>query len=266
MNIGGGDESGRRRGVARAGVRAAAALAFCALGALVAATAVADPPAAPAYEAIEVPNGGSIAGVATLQGAIPKPAEIPVVRDQEVCGHGPVISEALVVDPASKGIRFVIVHLEIQKGRKLELPATNPELDQKGCKYAPHVVLVPAGGALDVLNPDGILHNVHTYSSKNPGYNKAQTRRLKKITLPFAAPEIITILCDTHMWMGGVIVVHEHPYYAITDAKGAYRLEGIPPGEYKLHWWQETLGKGVQTVTVSAGAESRADLSLGPAK
>jgi len=56
--------------------------------------------------------------------------------------------------------------------------------------------------------------------------------------------------------------VQENPYYALTDANGNYKLDGVPAGTYKVQAWQESLGKSTQEVTVAAGGEAKADFEL----
>ena len=64
---------------------------------------------------------------------------------------------------------------------------------------------------------------------------------------------IIPVKCDQHGWMSAYIVVAEHPYYAVTDDRGAFRLRDVPPGRYTLEAWHEKLGTQTQTVTVGDG-------------
>jgi hypothetical protein len=68
----------------------------------------------------------------------------------------------------------------------------------------------------------------------------------------FAEPELVTITCDLHSWMKSWVVVAEHPYYAVTDAAGAYRIAGVPPGRYRLRMWHEVLGELAREVEVGA--------------
>jgi plastocyanin len=206
-----------------------------------------------AYEATTVANGGTINGTVTFQGTPPAPQKIEVTKDANVCGaEGAKISEAVVVGPGG-GIANAVVRLTgITKGAAL--PAAKPTLDQKVCQFRPHVVLIPAGGTLTVMNSDGILHNVHTYGEANPPVNKAQPGFKKQIELQFDKPEFpIRVECDAHSWMKAWLVVHEHPYYAVTDASGNFTLANVPPGDYDLEVWQETLGRKTAKVSVPAG-------------
>jgi hypothetical protein len=139
---------------------------------------------------------------------------------------------------------------------------STPVLDQNGCEYVPHVRAFPAGSEVEIKNSDGILHNIHTYSEKNAPINRAQPKFKKVIKETFKAPEVVKVTCDAHNWMLGWFVVQDHPYYAVTDDKGAFKLTDVPPGDYELKVWHETLGEKTQKVTVGGGAEASANFEL----
>ena len=211
------------------------------------------------YEAIEVKNGGQITGEVKLVGNAPTPAKLVVTKDTAVCAKTPKVNEALLVGP-NKGIKNVVVSIaNMEKGKKMGKGGT---LDQRGCIYTPHVVLSPARTELTIINSDGILHNIHTFSAKNPSLNKAQPKFKKTMKEKFAQPEIIKLTCDAHSWMSGWLVVQEHPYYAVTDATGAFTLTDVPPGDYELRFWHETLGEMAQKVSVKANQTTKVPITV----
>lgn len=213
-----------------------------------------------AYEGGEVKGGGTIAGTITFSGTAPARKELPVTKDKEVCGKKQHLSYDLIVGP-NKGIENAVVSLiDVKKGKKWTI--TKATIDQNGCAYEPHVVIMQAGGELDILNSDGILHNIHTYSKLNPSINKAQPKFKKVLTEKFAKSEIVKVTCDAHSWMLGWVVVSDHPYVAVTNDKGEFTLSDVPPGHYKLEVWQETLGKKVQDVVVKANHETKIHVEL----
>ena len=216
----------------------------------------------PAYEGIDVTDGGTISGEVKFSGAPPAPEKLAVTKDNEVCGKEKT-SAALVVG-ANKGIQNVVVRVkDIQKGKKLTPPASHPVFDQKGCEYAPHVLAFPAGSTIDILNSDGILHNVHTTSQANPSFNQAQPKFKKKIEAKIEKPEMpIKVQCDAHGWMHAWWISQDHPYYAVTDANGAFKLADVPPGDYELEFWHETLGKQTQKVSVQAKQEAKVSVEM----
>ncbi len=232
------------------------------LGAIVVAAALAlSARAGIAYQGGEVKSGGSIAGEVELDGSPPPPRKVEITKDQEACGNEAPL-ETLVVSADRKIANAVVSVRGIRAGKKHD--RTPPVLDQKGCRYRPHVVLVPAGVDVRIQNNDGILHNVHTDSRKNPPINVAQPKFKKEIVRQFAEPETIGVKCDTHEWMSGVLVVEEHPYYATSDANGAFSLTDVPAGEYTLAVWHERLGEQTRKVKVEAGKKARVTFKLPP--
>jgi plastocyanin len=163
---------------------------------------------------------------------------------------------------ADKGIGYAVVSLKNVDGGRMNAQAS-VILDQQGCRFQPHVVLIPRGATLEILNNDKILHNVRTTSKKNPPFNKAQPKFLKKIKHTFkAAPEKIKVQCDAHSWMSAWIVVQEHPFYAVTDASGQFTLTDVPAGTYTIESWHEKLGAQTATVTVPATGTVTADFTF----
>lgn len=207
-------------------------------------------------------QAGSLILQVVLEGDAPAREALEVNKDAAVCGKTQKLSETLIVGP-NKGIQNAVVYLTgVPEAQPLPVPEQHPVIDQTDCRYEPHVILVPAGAAVDIKNSDGILHNIHTYSEKNPAFNMAQPKFQKVIEKTFEQPEIIRVSCDVHAWMSAWIVVQEHAYYAITDATGTGRLANVPPGQYTLKVWHETLGEQNTSITVKAGEESTATINV----
>lgn len=146
-------------------------------------------------------TGATLSGTVTFDGTPPPPEKLPVTKDPEKCGTEHV-SEALVIGEG-KGIQYVVVSIANAPPGQLDA-ASEVELDQQGCRFTPHVVVVPAGATLVARNSDGIMHNLHTFSKANPAVNKAQPGFKK--TMPISSlkqPEIIKVQCDMHGWMRG---------------------------------------------------------------
>ena len=204
-------------------------------------------------------GGGSIVGEVKFSGTPPAPKVVKINKDNQACGDEKKL-EDLVVGP-DKGIQWAVVSLVGAKGPAPK-PAQKLVLDQKGCHFSPHVLLVPAGAEVDILNNDGVLHNIHTFSTANPSINKAQPKFKKVMTEKFEKPEIIKVQCDAHSWMQGWIVVQAHPHYAVTDEGGAFKLDNVPAGKHKVEVWHETLGKVTQEVEVKAGAPTKVTFEL----
>lgn len=213
---------------------------------------------------VALADGGSITGTVKLDGAAPTPKKVEISKDKEVCGLVPHFDQSLVVG-SNGGVQYALV--TIQNAPKTPVtPANDVKFDQKGCTYEPHVLAFPAGSTVQVINSDGILHNIHTDSKVNPPVNFAQPKFKKVIQIPVAKPELFKVNCDAHGWMHGWWYAADNPYYAVTDANGNFTINNVPPGDYTIEVWQEKLapvGKEVtQKVTVKAGAPATANVEL----
>ncbi len=184
---------------------------------------------------------------------------IKVNKDVEVCGKEKRIEKIAV--GANKGLLNAVVSLADGKGAPTAKAAKKAALDQKGCEFHPHV-LGTLPGEIDILNSDGILHNIHTFSTANPTLNKAQPKFKKVMTEKFEKPEIIRVQCDVHSWMHGWIVVLPHPYFGITDDRGMTRIENVPAGKQKVEVWHPVAGKQAKEVDVKAGQVTKVVFEL----
>jgi plastocyanin len=216
-----------------------------------------------AYESVAVNNGGTIAGTVTYAGVAPKPEPLKITRDNKVCGATEHLSQQLVV-AADGGIRDAIVSIpDIEKGAPLK-PERDVKFDQRGCVYMPHVLAFPAGSTVKVMNSDGIMHDLRTYSTANPPLNLVQPANVKSIEVKIDKPETIKVGCYMHPWMSAWWFAAGNPYYAETNARGKFEIRDVPPGTYKLRAWQEKLGEQTRTVTVAAGKTARVDFKFEP--
>jgi hypothetical protein len=214
-----------------------------------------------AYEAVDVADGGSITGTVSYLGTVPPTAKIPITKDVEVCGTEKTAAN-LLVGP-NRGIKNVVVRLkDIRSGKALGKPKT-VTVDQKGCEYAPRVVLFPAGSRVRIENDDGILHNTNVTAEMNESFTVAQPKYRRVAEKRIEDPEMpIRVRCDVHNWMASWWISQEHPYYALTGADGAFTLTDVPPGEYTLEAWHETLGTRTQRISVLARATARASIDM----
>jgi len=123
--------------------------------------------------------------------------------------------------------------------------------------FRPRVQGVMTGQEVMMRNSDPLIHNVRSLSTKNRPFNIAQPAGTPDRKKVFKAGEnAIQIGCDFHPWMKAFIFVMEHPYFAVTDEKGQFRIEGLPAGEYTLAAWHEEFGEKGMKITVGATASS----------
>jgi len=229
--------------------------------AVVLGVAVAGSPASLlAYTGGDVKDGGSISGTVKFAGTAPAPKKIEVTKDKEVCGKGDKTDKSVSVNNGSLANAVVSI-TDIKTGKKVD--AKKVTLDQKDCEYHPHVLAFPVGTPLEINNPDGILHNIHSYSKVNQPFNIAQPKFKKTVEVKIEKPEVINVKCDVHGWMNGWLVATDSPYVAVTDNSGNFKLTDVPAGSYNVEVWHETLGKTSQKVTVKGKEDAKANFELG---
>lgn len=213
------------------------------------------------YTPGKVTGGGTISGMVSYDGTAPKLKALRIEKDKKVCALHDKFKEELIVD-AKGGLKNVVVYIEtIETGKAWDKKYT---LDQKGCRFEPHIMIVGAGEKLSILNSDKILHNIHTYSKINRSINKAQPKFKKKMSAKFGKAEFIRLRCDVHAWMSGWIVSSASPYYAVTDDSGNFSISDVPAGTYTLKYWHETLGEQSVEVTLTGGGTAKSDAKFSP--
>lgn len=196
-----------------------------------------------AYEEVAVTDGGTLTGKLKFAGVPPKLEPLMVNKNREVCGERKP-SEALVVG-ADGGVQGGVILLEgITKGKK---PSRDVVLDNAKCLFVSHVTAVTPGDRVRVKNSDPILHSTHFFA-KPGGFNLALPNKEQTIdiTRRITKPGVMRVLCDAHPHMFAWMVVHDSPYLAVTDERGAFKIDSIPPGTYKVTMWHEGYrAKGV---------------------
>ena len=212
-----------------------------------------------AYQGGDVKDGGSISGTVKFKGTAPAPKKVDVSKDKEVCGKTPKTDESLIVSNGNL-VNAVVTITDINSGKKIELKKVT--LDQNGCDYHPHVLAFPAGSTVEIVNPDGILHNIHSYSKVNTAFNMAQPKFKKTIEQKIEKPEAIQVKCDVHGWMEGWLVATPNPYFAVTDNSGSFKLTDVPAGSYTVQVWHEKLGTSTQKVTVKAKEDAKVNFEM----
>ena len=210
---------------------------------------------------------GTVSGTVHLVGAAPALPPHPVVKDGSVCGRE-APNEAVLV---GKGgcLRNVVVFVKDARFDGKAPPVAGAALDQKSCRYTPHVQALTVGTPLALMNNDAILHNVHANEANMTVFNVAMPIKGQKLPIPMRKPGLMKLQCDAgHTWMNGWFYVFEHPYYAVTDESGAFTIKDVPAGEHTLEIWHEPAdgnGAGVRTtakVKVTDGGVAKLDLTM----
>jgi hypothetical protein len=211
-----------------------------------------------AYQVVTVSDGGTITGVVKWSGERPKPLTLPITKDMNVCDPektGTRDLERIEISPEG-GVANTVVFLRgITEGKAWDLPDSRRSLDQKSCRYVPHISLVQAGGDFGMKSSDPILHTIHMmgavdYNLPFPMQNVLLTRTMRK-------SGVVDLKCNAgHIWMNGVLIIVNHPYYAITDEHGSFRLTDVPSGEYEIVAWHEGWRVAREEAVLDVGTQT----------
>ena len=215
-------------------------------------------PDAPTVNPVDAATAGNVTGRVTFAGTAPKPAAVRMESDPNCVQPGASSAktstdEAVVVGDGG-ALQHTFVYVKDGLGDlRFPIPTNTPVLDQKGCRYTPHVLGIQVGQSIEVLNSDPTLHNVHAVPVSNQEFNTGQPLPGMKHTHRFSTREVmVPFKCDVHPWMRAYVGVLDHPYFAVTGVDGSFDLKGLPPGTYTIEAWHETLGTQTQTVTIAA--------------
>lgn len=212
---------------------------------------------------------GKITGTVKLTGTPPHERPIDMSKEpycQKLHASNPVKTENVVAGPDG-GLQYVVLYISegLPGSAASQVSSEKPKWDQKGCQYIPHVMALNPNQHFDVTNSDPTSHNIHPMPAPGSGnnqWNKSQPPGSPAIDTTWTAPEVaIPVKCNIHPWMHGYMAVVKGPN-AVSDEKGSYTIEGVPPGSYTVTAWQETLGTQTQKVTVAAGKPGTADFTF----
>lgn len=227
----------------------------------------------------------SIKGKFVFGGAAPSAAELKADKDVEVCGKHKLVAEELVVG-ADKSIANVVVfvcdkEVKVNPEAGKASAAGKVVLDNKDCRFEPHVAFVQTGQELVIKNSDTVGHNSNVATVKNPPSNNlipAGGETAMKFTSDEAIPAQVT--CNIHPWMKGWLLVRPNPYAAVSRADGTFEIKDVPVGEVELQFWHEKAGyigemtingkaekasKGRKKVAVAAAGTDLGEIVLPPA-
>ncbi len=218
-------------------------------------------------------DGEVVSGVVTLDGPRPQRKRV-VLRGKngepsdchQLHAQGLLDENLLVGENNELANVFVYVKKGYEK-KKYPPPPTPAILNQVGCMFRPRVQGVMVGQDFVMKNGDPVLHNVRALSFRNRPFNVAQPAQSADRTKVFTRKEkAVTIQCDLHPWMKAYCFVMDHPWFAVTDKNGRFRIEGLPAGEYTLAAWHEELDGSDIEVKITPNGEAKIDFSLKPIK
>ncbi len=203
---------------------------------------------------------GDITGKITLKGTPPANPEVKDLAADVNCGK--IVTEKVFMPFYVVGsggeLADVFVTIKDMTGKSTGASAPPAVLDQKGCQYHPYVSAIQTKQMLLVKNSDPLLHNVNVTpgaGSGNKPHNDAQLQGSGDLKYTFDAPEkFLRFKCDVHGWMFAYVCVSDHPYFALSDKDGTFKIKDVPPGKYTLEATHRKAGTVSKEVEVKDGA------------
>ncbi len=231
------------------------------------------PGKAAAYQEIEVKNGGTIQGRATIKGEMPSPRVYHLVLfpNIEMCSKvdtdnemNRMLDDFIVGE--NNGLKDVIItieHVDAGKPFSDETKKSIP-IKSENCKFFPDVNVIQQGGAFTVDNKDSVMHNSQVYQSE---------RGKILVNIPIPAEEIsdgtvqfqkdykiFQMICGMHEFMQTWGFRIQNPYHFQTAENGAFKIDGIPPGDYVVNAWHYLMK--MQSKKVHISENSAVDLDF----
>jgi hypothetical protein len=231
------------------------------------------------YDVIKVSNGATVKGTVNFKGNVPPDETITINTDAEYCGKQQKVGKYLISDSRVKN---AVVWIEgIEKGKAV--PKKMVDVAIKNCRAVPHVNVGFVGGEYVFRNDDEILHTVQ--SKLGLAYQKKVSSRpledgasIYNLALPKTGIEVkkpikkwhritedtgfIQVRSNTHNWIRGYIFIFDHPYAAVTDAKGTFEMAGLPAGEYTLKAWHEGFGMQEKKINIKSGESVEIEIAF----
>lgn len=208
-------------------------------------------------------ESASISGTVKLIGDRPKSKPIKISCD--TCAPlypAGMPREDLIVDDKNL-IQSAVVYIKAGlEGKKYEVPKAPVVLEQKGCRYEPHVSGVMVGQKLLIRNSDPHNHCTHGIAIVNKESNVALLPGMEYERVFERAEVPLQFKDDVYPWMKGWVVVLEHPFFAVTGRGGKFEINGLPPGKYTLEVWQEKCTLITREIEIKPSQKLTLELSL----
>lgn len=210
--------------------------------------------------------GGSITGRVTARGPLRAVQAIHMGGDPtclEISGATPVNDELVVASDGAVANAFVYIAAGLPPSVSPGPPDTPVVMDQRGCRFVPHVLGVRAGQPVEFVNSDPTEHDVHAEPGPNGEFNRLQPLQGMRESHVFTAPDVMTLIkCDRHPWMSAYIGVMAHPFFAVTGADGRFTLSGVPDGHYTVAMWHERFGRLETEAAIVNRHQAQADFVI----
>jgi plastocyanin len=215
---------------------------------------------------IDPATAGSVEGTVHLTGKAPERIEIDMAQDPAcaMSPYGKNMTEGIASHDGN--LANVYIYVKDGLGNKFYVAPSAPAvLDQKGCRYVPHVLAAMVGQPIEFRNSDPTMHNVHMQPTVigNQQFDISQPPNGGTTQHTFAKPELmLPVRCNNHPWMEAFLNIAPNPFFAVSGEDGHFVIHGLPPGTYTLVAVQEQLGQQQASVTVTTHGTATADFSF----
>lgn len=215
---------------------------------------------------------GSLKGRLVFDGDAGEPKALSINKDTEFCNQHKPTDESLVVGDDG-GLQNVFIYLYVKRGKSvdihpdMETPSEElAVLDNNGCRFEPHALVLRTGQQLKVMNSDTISHNTNTGALiANAGFNETvpKSSPLMKV---FEKRESFPseVVCNIHPWMKSYLLIRDNPYMAVTDEKGNFEIKNLPAGKHEFVFWHGPNGvlKSLKLGKTKTSKKGRAKLTI----
>lgn len=226
-----------------------------------------------AYKPGPVKEGATVQGTVTVSGTVPAPKVFEVNRfpDHEYCSkladrQGTRLLRE-VTFRSDGGLRDVVIVVEgVTHGKPFTFRDAQIEVDL--CRFLPFVTVVNDSREVTVFNRDPVPHDIQGMLVDQPGSEMVFYRPSLEVSgttdlvqLP-KGQRAFSIHCSLHPYMQSWGYAVDNPYYAVTDAKGSFSIEDLPPGTYRLTAWHPILGTHEQELIIAPNEVVSLDLTF----
>ena len=192
---------------------------------------------------------GHLSGTFVLDGDAPKPKPLLITKDPAFCGKQNLVDESIVVNPENKGIANIVVYLYTKGNAQVKVHESYAKdaqakvrIDNDKCRFEPRILAVRTSQTLLIGNLDTVGHNAKIDASNAPANPIIPAGKVVEHRFPAPERLPVTVSCAIHPWMSGKLIVKDHPYMAVTDKDGKFKIENLPTGEWTFQFWHEEMG------------------------
>ena len=228
---------------------------------------------ASAYDTVVVTGGAVLRGTVTFKGTAPEPKEFELHRypDSVFCGafsdgEGHRLLKEVHVGQGG-GLKDVVIIVEgVRSGKPFTF--TNAQVEANVCQFLPFVTVVSDKRQLTVTNQDPVSHDIQGYAYDQAGVDIVLHRPSLKATGTtdivhlVKGRRVFTMQCGVHPYMQNWGYAIDNPYYAVTDAAGAFSIGDLPPGAYRVKAWHPILGVQERELTVEPNGTATFDVQF----